>query len=147
MSGPARGRPTGGWHAAIAVLRAGASIGFLRFLGGGLINTIFGYASFLAALHLGAGVGAALAVSMLLGVIFNFQTSRRLVFRSRRSGLQLRFAAVYAVVLTINYLAIVPLRRLGLENWAAQAFMVVPMAALAFTLQRYLVFGDERGTS
>ncbi len=147
MRGAAQDRPEGVRSFVIAINRAVLSFTFLRFIGGGLINTIFGYATFLTALHLGAGVGIALVTSMLLGVIFNFQTSRHLVFRSRRAGRLLRFTAVYAVALSINYLAILPLERLGLESWAAQAFMLVPMAALTFTLQRYFVFGDERGRS
>lgn len=123
--------------------RARLSFGFLRFLAGGVLNTIFGYAVFLVTLSLGAGIGLALCAATLLGVAFNFQTSRRLVFRSRRTGLQLRFAAVYAIVLAINYLAIVALKRLGLADWSAQAVLLLPMAAVGFTLQRRFVFGAE----
>ena len=121
------------------------SFAFLRFLGSGVLNTIFGYTVFLLALRLGASLGAALVVSTLLGVAFNFQTSRLLVFRSRRSGLQLRFAAVYTIVFAIDYLAILSLKRLGLADWAAQAVMLMPVAALAFMLQRHLVFRPGKG--
>lgn len=123
------------------------SLGFLRFLGTGVLNTIFGYAVFLSALRLGASLGAALVVSTLLGVAFNFQTSRVLVFRSRRSGLQLRFAAVYTIVLAVDYLAVLVLKRLGLADGAAQAVVLMPAAALAFMLQRHVVFRPEESVS
>ncbi len=137
-AGPAGARP-------LIRSRAIPSLGFLRFLGAGVLNTIFGYTVFIVALHLGAGLGVALVASMLLGVAFNFQTSRFLVFRSRRTGLHLRFAAVYTIVFAIDYIAILSLKRLGLEDWATQAVMLMPMAALAFMLQRHFVFGTEQG--
>jgi GtrA-like protein. len=59
---------------------------FLRFLLVGALNTAFGYAIFLLSLKLGMSVGAALSASTLAGVVFNFQTSRRLVFRSAGNG-------------------------------------------------------------
>lgn len=136
------GEPAGARSASSQVV---LSLGFLRFLGSGVLNTIFGYAVFIAALYLGAGIGIALFASTLLGIAFNFQTSRLLVFRSRGTGRQLHFAAVYAIVFTINYVAILSLKRLGLADWAAQAVMLMPMAAVAFTLQRHFVFCSVRG--
>jgi putative flippase GtrA len=74
----------------------------------GLVSTGFGYAVFVLQLA-GVWLGAALAGTVAAAVAFNFQISRRLVFRS--NGPALRFVAVYIVVPTINWAT---LRRLVL---------------------------------
>lgn len=110
----------------------------LRFGLVGLLNTAFSYVVFVLLLAAtqwpdGALVGAALA-----GVAFNFQTLRRLVFRSR--GNVLRFVAVYLAVLTLNAAGLRALRLYGLSDRAAQAALTLPVAALAFAGQRGFVF-------
>ena len=112
----------------------------IRFLAVGLVNTAFGYAVFLVALRLGAVAAVALMISTLAGIAFNFQTSRHIVFRSRRAGLTLRFSLVYVAVFAINCTALAGLRRMGLPNGMGQAVMVLPMAMLAFAMQRGFVF-------
>lgn len=117
---------------------------FLRFIGGGILNTLFGYAVFVVALKLGASVPGALLASTLTGILFNFQTSRRIVFQSRQTGLLLRFTAVYVMVFAINCAAIALLTRIGLPTWAAQGVLVIPMALLAFGSQKTFVFTEPR---
>ena len=130
--------------AAQPLARLLASSRFVRFLGGGLLNTFFGYAVFVIATTLGASVAGGLVASTLAGILFNFQTSRRIVFQSRQTGILLRFIAVYVLVFAVNYVAIVSLKHLGLQDWAAQAIMVMPMAVLAFVCQRNFVFTEGR---
>jgi putative flippase GtrA len=108
------------------------------FLAMGLVNALFGYAAFAAALYLGAKPFAALVAAATAGVLFNFQTSRWVVFRSR--GGALRFAALYAAILAINWGALGALRAIGLSTLLAQAVVVLPLAALSFLGQRMFVF-------
>lgn len=119
----------------------------VRFAGTGLLNSAFGYTVFVLLLKTGMAVPAALVGSTLSGILFNFQTSRRLVFQSRRTGLLLRFAVVYVVLFGMNYTAIVALKACGLAPWAAQAVLVIPMALTAFVAQRNLVFQQDRPVS
>lgn len=112
----------------------------VRFLAVGGLNTLFGYAVFVLALHLGASLAAALVVSTVAGILFNFQTARRLVFRSDRPGLLPRFVAAYALVFLANYASLLLLKRMGLSDWAAQAVVLPPMALLGFASQHALVF-------
>jgi putative flippase GtrA len=115
----------------------------LRFGLVGLLNTGFGYAAFAALVLLGAGPLAALIGAAAAGVAFNFQTSRRLVFRADGSGW--RFVALYVAVLGLNWAALHAAAQLGVPNLAAQAVLAVPAAALSFVGQKKLVFAPAAG--
>lgn len=117
----------------------------LRFGLVGLLNAAFGYAVFALLLHLGTWPGAALVVAAAAGTAFNFQTSRRLVFRSR--GHVVRFLAVYAVVLALNWAALRALRWCSLPDLESQALLTLPIAVISFLGQHRFVFGRTSGTA
>jgi putative flippase GtrA len=112
---------------------------FARFGLVGLLNAGFGYAVFALLIREGIWPGVALIAAAVAGTIFNFQTSRRLVFRSR--GDAMRFVGVYAVVLVVNWSALFALRLYGLPDLESQALLTLPIAALSFLGQRRFVFG------
>jgi putative flippase GtrA len=112
---------------------------FLRFGAVGLLNSGFGYAVFALLIWLGAGASIALTTAALAGTAFNFQTSQRLVFRSR--GAAARFAGIYTVVLALNWIFLQLLKAGGLPDLEAQAVLTLPIAGISFLSQRYLVFG------
>jgi putative flippase GtrA len=112
----------------------------IRFGISGVLNTLFGYGLFLLLLKCGMSAGAALIIVPLAAIVFNFQTSKRLVFQSVDRGLLLRFALVYLALLAINYALFIALRWGGLADWAAQGVLVLPVALLSFIVQRTVVF-------
>jgi putative flippase GtrA len=112
---------------------------WLRFGLVGLVNTGFGYAVFAVLVLAGVWPGAALAGTTAVAVAFNFQTSRRLVFRT--NGPVLRFVAVYIVVLAANWAALRLLQWCGLPGLGAQALLTLPVAAVSFAGQQRFVFG------
>jgi putative flippase GtrA len=116
-----------------------------RFLFVGLLNTAFGYGVFSVATLLGAHALPALLISSSAGVAFNFQTSRRLVFRRGDSVSAIRFVALYGALLLINWAAIRGLERLGAPALVAQAVLVLPLAGLSFLGQRMLIFRAASG--
>ncbi len=116
---------------------------WLRFGLVGLVNAAFGYTVFAVLVLAGVWPGAALVATMIAAVAFNFQTSRRLVFRSK--GQILQFIAVYAVVLVLNWVALRVLRRCGLPDLESQALLTLPIAAVSFLGQRRFVFGPAAG--
>ena len=111
----------------------------LRFGLVGLLNAAFGYTVFALLVLMGIWPGVALVGSTIAGVAFNFQTSRRLVFRT--GGRALRFIAGYGVVLTANWAALRALRWCGLPDLESQALLTLPIAALSFVGQQAFVFG------
>jgi len=117
----------------------------LRFGMAGILNAAFGYAAFSILLLAGAPIGVALVAAATAGVAFNFQTSKRLVFRSR--GRALRFVAVYGLVLAMNWLALRGLGAMGVPAIAGQALLVLPAALLSFLGQKIFVFHSLTGQS
>ena len=113
---------------------------FLRFLVVGAVNTAFGYGVFALLVWLGLPYPAAIGLATAAGVAFNFQSTGRLVFGGAPLSRLARFAAVYGVVYLLNVLAVAGLLRLGLNVYAANAVAVLPLALIAYMLQRTFVF-------
>jgi putative flippase GtrA len=112
----------------------------LRFLAVGALNALFGYGLFALLIFLGVHYAAAVLLSTIAGVLFNFKTTGRLVFGSGDNRLLLRFVAVYAVVYAVNVLLLKALLAAGIGPYAGGALLILPMAALAFILMKRLVF-------
>lgn len=105
---------------------------FVKFLLVGGLNTLFGYLVFSLGILLGAGSALALALTFVLGVVFNFHSTGRLVFRSRDPRKFVVFAAVYTGLYLVNLVSLRALRTAGLAPLASQAILVLPMALLSF---------------
>ena len=116
---------------------------FVRFLTVGLLNTAFGYGCFALLLLAGVGSAVALLVATILGVFFNFKTIGLLVFRSRENRRIVRFVLVYGVVYSVNLAGLEMLVCLGMSAYLAGALLILPCAALAFLLQKHLVYTHD----
>lgn len=116
----------------------------LRFGLVGLLNAAFGYGVFAVLILAGAWPAAALVIGTCAGVLFNMQTSRRLVFRTH--GDAGRFIAVQSALLILNWAALRAANAVHIGELAAQALLILPIAALSYTLQKRLVFHDRDGT-
>ncbi|HET7547099.1 MAG TPA: GtrA family protein [Usitatibacter sp.] len=120
---------------------SGTPMEFVRFLAVGLGNTVFGYAVFALLVLAGVAPMPALVLTYVAGIVFNFFTTRRFVFRAA-GGLArfARFVAAYAVV----YAANVGLYRLaeaaGAGPLAAQAVCLPIVAVFSFLLFKLAVF-------
>lgn len=112
----------------------------LRFLFVGALNTAVGYALFALFVWLGLTYPVAIALATVLGVAFNFQSTGRLVFGHAPFSRLLRFVGVYVIVYAINVGAVALLIRWGATPYGANALVVLPLALIAFILQRRLVF-------
>lgn len=112
----------------------------MRFLCVGLLNTAVGYGLFALFLWSGLPYPAAIGLATVLGVAFNFQTTGRLVFSGAPLSRLLRFAAVYVVIYLVNVSAVAVLLLWGLSVYVANAFVILPLALLAYLLQRRFVF-------
>jgi putative flippase GtrA len=114
----------------------------LRFLLVGGLNTAVGYALFAAFTWGGLPYPLAIALATVLGVAFNFQSTGRLVFGGARLAQLGRFVAVYGVVDLLNVGSVAVLLRLGLNVYVANAVVLLPLALVAFMLQRRFVFAS-----
>jgi len=75
---------------------------FARFLLVGAINTLFGYFLYGSLILIGLNYKYAVLLATILGVLFNFQTTGKLVFGSKNNKLIFRFVLVYVVTFLLN---------------------------------------------
>lgn len=113
----------------------------VRFLLVGGLNTAFGYGLFALFTWGGLAYPLAIALATVLGVLFNFQTTRRLVFDGGGGLDRLwRFVGVYGLIYVLNVAAVAVLLRVGLNIYLANALAMAPLVAASFLLQRSFVF-------
>ncbi|TAN34191.1 GtrA family protein [Patescibacteria group bacterium] len=113
---------------------------FIRFLAVGGINTIFGYGVFALMIFFGLHYALAALLATILGVLFNFQTVGRLVFASYRRDLLFKFVGVYAFTYLINLVFLCFLNLKGVSNYVSGAILILPMAFIAFYLNKRFVY-------
>lgn len=117
-----------------------AQLQFVSFLAVGALNTLVGYALYAVFILCGFTVAYALGGATALGVVFNYFSTGKLVFRN--TGLQklLLFIAAYIVIYLVNLVLIKLLQSIGLGPLAAQAILLAPIAVLSFILMKHSVF-------
>lgn len=114
------------------------------FLLVGGLNTLVGYALFAGFVLLGFGMTQSLISSTALGVLFNFQSIGRLVFRSGNPKLLPRFAFVYVLQFAINLTLLHALRYAGLAPLLAQLILLPGLALASYFAMRHFVFGAAK---
>lgn len=113
---------------------------FIRFLLVGGINTLFGYGVFVFFIYIGIHYSLAALLGTILGVLFNFQTIGRMVFANHSNGLILKFVSVYGATYFVNVAGLYFLNMTGMSNYLAGAILLLPMALIAFYLNKTYVF-------
>src|SRR5690606_7438256 len=114
-------------------------IRLLRFLVVGAINTIFSYIVYAILILVGAHFSLATLISTVLGVIFNFFTTGRIVFRNMDNKRFLSFVLVYAFTYLVNILILRWLiDGLAMEKLLAGALVTLPVALLSYVLNAKL---------
>ena len=114
---------------------------FVTFLFVGALNTLVGYLLYAFFVFLGFNYIWAPFFATVCGVIFNFQTIGRIVFKSKDNSLIGKFFGVYAVVYVCNVLGLKIFAGLGITNmYISGAILVLPLALLGFILNKKFVF-------
>lgn len=116
------------------------SLQILKFLVVGAINTLFGYSIFTASILIGVTPTLALILSYVVGVVFNFFTTRRFVFNCSKPGSLFRFIIAYMIIYFFN-LGLYRLFELtGTSPLFTQAFCLPIIAIFSFLLFKFQVF-------
>lgn len=113
---------------------------FIRFILVGILNTLFGYGVFALLVFLGVHYSLAAFAGTVLGILFNFKTTGKLVFGVSDNKLLFRFFGVYGATYCLNVLGLKLLSALGIDYYTGGALLLLPMAAAAFALNRFYVF-------
>jgi len=112
----------------------------VRFLIVGGVNTVFGYSVFALLILLKIPYPIAALAATILGILFNFKSYGRFVFGSHDNRLIFRFVLVYAICYAVGLAPLAWAKAHGVSILLMAAICVLPMAALAFSLNRLLVF-------
>ena len=121
---------------------------FARFLLVGAINTLFGYFLYGSLILIGLNYKYAVLLATIIGVLFNFKTTGRLVFGTKNNRLIFRFVGVYVVTFLLNVeaLRIADAISINIEHKTkiliAGAILVLPMAVISFILMKLFVFRE-----
>jgi len=116
-----------------------------RFIGVGLLNTVVGYAIYGILILLKVPYLAALLMATIVGVIFNYFSIGRLVFKSR-GGLIVfgKFIAAYSVVYGINATALdVLIKHFQFNPYIGQALCVPLSVIISWLLMNYWVYKNN----
>jgi putative flippase GtrA len=114
---------------------------FLRFMLTGGLNTVFGYLIFSLFVYLTGKPSLSVILANIVGVLFNFKTYGKFVFKSKDNSRIYRFAGVYLFVTVAQISSLKLLAQIGITNpYAGAAIVTLPIAAASFILMRKFVF-------
>ena len=118
---------------------------FGRFLVVGAINTGFGYAVYALLIWLGLSAQPALMLAFAIGVLWNYFTTARLVFRVGGYGRIPQYVGCYLAIYATNAASLQVLLGLGLHPLLAQALLTPVFAVAAFVLISWALTGRIGG--
>lgn len=126
----------------------GFSEQFILFLVMGGVNTLFYFSLYSLLIYIGLNYAVAVVAATVCGVLFNFQTFGRVVFKNFQFRLLWRFVGVYVVVCGANIAGLKLLEIVGLVNkYIAGAVLVLPVALLGYVLNKMFVFNKKASES
>lgn len=118
----------------------------VRFVAVGVLNTAFSYLFYAALVLAGLDYRWSLTVCSAVAIVWNFNTTGRLVFGNRRQALIVKFVVGYGAIYLVNLGLLVLLARLGVGELARQAVALPLIVVLSFLLNRGWVFRDHHHT-
>ncbi len=120
---------------------------FVRFLFAGGLNTLFSYICFVILMALINQKEIVTTVNLIIAVAFNYLTSSRIVFRdSKFSPITIaKFYGVYGITYVLNLLHLyITVDKWGWNVYVSQLITLCYMPIISFTLQRLLVFKNDK---
>jgi len=118
---------------------------FIKFLVVGVLNTAFGYSLFAFFLFIGLHYVLASLLGTIIGILFNFKTTGRLVFDSSDNTLISRFFGVYTFIYIFN---IIMLRLFEINGFVDMyingLILLIPSAVVSFVLNKNFVFTESK---
>ncbi len=117
---------------------------FIKFLFVGFMNTVFSYIIYAVCVTILSRPTLSLGVSYIIGILFNFQTTGRIVFKNSDNKLLTKFFLCYITTFIINRQALDSLvNTFGVDKYLSQAILVFPIAMVSFLLLKNFVFKEK----
>ena len=113
---------------------------FFRFLFTGFLNTIFGYSVFSFLIFFSLNYQLAIVIATILGILFNYQSLKRLVFnKSKNNRLQRFFFTSVAICLLYIY-GTGYFLGYGFNVYISFIIIFIPSTLINFFLMKFFVF-------
>jgi putative flippase GtrA len=114
----------------------------VRFLGVGVLNTLFGFGVYAVLVFVGLPYLIALLMATLAGVIFNYFSFGRMVFKANGGWFVFgKFIVAYTLVYLINAgLLSILTEGKYLNAYLAQGVCILPSVAISWLLMNYWVY-------
>lgn len=114
----------------------------VKFLGVGMLNTLVGYCIYAGLVLIDLPYLLALLAATIAGVIFNYFSFGRMVFKARGGWLVFgKFILVYAVVYVINANLLNILTQIYyLDPYLGQVICILPNVVIGWLLMSYWVY-------
>ncbi len=109
----------------------------LRFLTVGAVNTLFGIGTYWLMLYADFNYQWAMLFSLMLGIVFSFNTHRLLVFKTKGGFVRYVFAWLLIYVVNIAFMSVI--RDYTGDYFTGIALIPVNIA-LSFVLMKHFVF-------
>ncbi|KTD36424.1 O antigen biosynthesis protein [Legionella nautarum] len=112
----------------------------IRYILVGILNTLFSYLWYAFFITIGLRYPVALLFSTVLGVLFNFKTFGKLVFKNSNNQLIFKFIGVYTFLYFFNITLIGFLKQISTDLYLTGFISIIFSAGLGFILNKHLVF-------
>ena len=112
----------------------------VSFLLVGVLNTVVGYSLFVIIFVATGSHRLAIVIATILGILFNFFTTGRVVFGNPSARRLIPFALGYALTMAVNLALLELLVRIGMHPLLAQASSFPVVVVMAYSINARLVF-------
>ena len=113
---------------------------FILFLCVGFLNTLFGYSIFAFFLWIGVHFTISALISTIAGILFNFTTFGRIVFKNNSYSNLPKFVFIYALNYFLGVGVLYYCDQLDYNLYFVQAILLMPTAVLRYLLMKYFVY-------
>lgn len=113
---------------------------FVRFLITGVINTLFSLSIYWFLVWLDVHYSLAMFISNMLGILFNFKTTGKLVFENSDNFLIFKFVAVNVLIYILSLVGLKLFFLLGVDKYSAAVIIAPPMAVISYLINKKYVF-------
>jgi putative flippase GtrA len=120
---------------------------WVKFLGVGVLNTLVGYSIYAVLVLIGLPYLLALFMATVAGVIFNYFSFGRMVFKADGGWtVFFKFVAAYVLVYVTNAFLLIRLTENGFLNlYWAQVLCIGPSVLVGWLLMNYWVYKTSYG--
>ena len=113
---------------------------FAKYIIIGIVNTIFGYSVFALLIFLNLHYFFASLLATIAGVLFNFKTISKVVFKTNDNSLIIRFVAVYCFTFLVNLGGLKIFTIYNINMYLAGFFLLIICTPISFFLNNQFVF-------